>query len=180
MPISHSSIRGIIAGASNIKGGDNPPFTVDDFKAMYPQFWQTTIIPADPDANPPTDEQVVSAPYIPDELMQMYVDFANASVKISRFHGAWKMCMALFIAHFLTLYLQTMVNPDFANAQAVAAAGRLQGLTASKSVDGVSVSYDFSAVLQDLDGWAAWKLTAYGVQYATLAKAYGMGGMRVP
>lgn len=179
MAVDHSAIRNIISQASNIKGGENPPFTADDFKEMYPQFWGTITIPADPDADPPTEETTVEKNYIPDALLEMYVEFAHASVKVSRFHGAWKMCMAFFIAHFLTLYLQTAANADFSDPRAVAAAGKLQGLTASKSVDGVSVSYDFSAVLQDLDGWASWKLTTYGVQYATLAKAYGMGGMYV-
>jgi hypothetical protein len=118
-------------------------------------------------------------PYAPEAVVEMYVKLADACVKASRYHEAWRMCMGLFVAHFLTLYMQAMADPDNATLQTVAAAGQSRGLTASKSVDGVSASYDFSAVMQDLDGWASWKLTAFGVQYATLAKAYGMGGMRV-
>lgn len=155
------NVNSIIAGASNIKGGDNPPFTVDDFKKIYPQFWKG------------------KKPLVPVEVIDMYVQLAAACVKKARYHDMWKHCMCLFVAHFLTLYMQTMVDPEFADARAVAAAGQTKGLMTSKSVDGVSASYDFSAVLQDLDGWAAWKLTAFGAQFATLAKAYGMGGMRV-
>ncbi|MCL2084421.1 MAG: DUF4054 domain-containing protein [Oscillospiraceae bacterium] len=175
--IGSSQARSIVAGASNIRGGDNPPFTVADFQAIYPQFWEAATEPGDPDADPPVKPSTVYTPYVPEDVIDMYVQMADACVKIRRFHAAWKMCMGLFIAHFLTLYMQTMA--ENATQQAVAAAGRTKGLMASKSVDGVSASYDFSAVMQDLDGWAAWKLTAYGVQYATLAKAYGMGGMRV-
>jgi hypothetical protein len=193
MPINHSHIRGIIAGASNIKGGNNPPFTVADFQAIYPQFWEEVETgpgspgsPGDPDATPPVDPvgpvppTTELVPYVPAEVIEMYVELAHACVKISRYHAAWKMVMGLFVAHFITMYMQTMVDPENASPQAVAAAGQTKGLMSSKSVDSVSASYDFSAVMQDLDGWAAWKLTAYGVQYATLAKAYGMGGMRVP
>ena len=157
-------VDSIVAGASNIRGGENPPFTVDDFKALYPQFWDKNL----------------GTPYIPQEAIDLYVKFAHACVNIARYRSAWRMCMGLFIAHFVTMYMQTLVNPEFADPRVVAAAGQTKGLMASKSVDGVSASYDFSYVMQDLDGWAAWKLTAYGVQFASLAKVYGMGGMRVP
>jgi len=200
---------------------------VDDFKALYPQFWERYpalyipdpgaepdgIVPSTPDPLPEEPEEpvedlgklpeepeeesseeqpeglaatsmslppeVILTPYVPIEVLEMYVEFAHACVNIARYRSAWKLCMGLFIAHFLTLYMQTFVDPENASPQAVVAAGQTKGLMSSKSVDQVSASYDFSHVMQDLDGWAAWKLTAFGVQFATLAKAYGMGGMRV-
>jgi len=175
-------VDSIAAGASNIRGGDNPPFTVEDFRAMYPLFWvkETVSVPAQPPKRGKKAEpQAAYTPRIPLEVIELYVELAHACVKQSRFRGAWKVCMGYFVAHFVTLYLQTVIDPEFATPQAVAAAGQTKGLMASKSVDGVSASYDFSYVMQDLDGWAAWKLTTYGTQFATFAKAYGMGGMRV-
>ena len=188
--VSRSHVDAITAGASNIRGGQNPPFTVDDFKVLYPQFWERTpaIYTPDPGAEPDgiapdpstlPEEPLAETPYVPIEVIEMYVEFAHACVNIARYRNAWKLCMGLFIAHFLSLYMQTLVDPDNASAQAVTAAGQTKGLMSQKSVDQVSASYDFSHVMQDLNGWAAWKLTAFGVQFATLAKAYGMGGMRV-
>lgn len=154
--------RLLIRRASNMKGGANPPFSADDFRAVYPHFFGAATVGR-----------------FPADVLDMFIQFANASIKYRRYHKGWKLAMCLFVAHFLTLYIQSAVDPD-APAAAVIQAGQTKGLTASKSVDGVSVSYDFSTALADLDGWAAWKLTNYGTQLATLAKAYGMGGMYVP
>jgi hypothetical protein len=156
------SVQSIITGASNIRAGANPPFTVDDFKAVYPQFWSAEV-----------------KPLLPDAVIEMYVGFANATVNIARYHESWKVCMCLVIAHFLILYLRTMSpNPD-PTASNIIKAGETRGLVASKSVDGVSVSYDYSTAISDLDGWAAWKTTEHGIQFLTLAKVYNLGGMRV-
>ena len=86
----------IIAGAANIKGGDNPPFTADDLKEIYPQFWGA-------------DDK----PLVPQAVMDMYIAFADSFVKETRYHDAWRVCMSLAIAHFLVLYLRTMsADPD--------------------------------------------------------------------
>ena len=69
-------------------------------------------------------------------------------------------------------------DPD-SGAVGVIKAAETKGLVASKSVDGVSVSYDFSTALSDLDGWADWKTTEYGIQFVTLAKNFMRGGMYV-
>lgn len=162
MSINQSHIQNIIAGASNIKGGANPPFTADDFRNIYPQFFNAD-----------------KTPLVPNEVMEMYIQFAHSCVSAARYRDAWKVGISLFIAHFISLYMQSMVDPDVANVQTVMSAARTKGLVASKSVDGVSVSYDFSSALSDLDGWAAWKLTNYGLQFATMAKIYAIGGMYV-
>lgn len=152
----------IIAGAANIKGGDNPPFTADDFKAIYPQFWNAE-----------------GNPLVPQAVMDMYIAFVDSFVKVSRYHEAWKVCMCLAIAHFLVLYLRTISPDPDSGAVGVIKAAETKGLVASKSVDSVSVSYDFSTALADLDGWADWKTTEYGIQFVTLAKNFMHGGMYV-
>lgn len=154
--------QAIISGAANIKDGDNPQFTEDDFREIYPQFWGAE-----------------GKPLVPQAVMDMYIKFVDSFVKVSRYHEAWRVCMCLAIAHFLVLYLRTMnADPD-SGAVGVIKAAETRGLVASKSVDGVSVSYDFSTALADLDGWADWKTTEYGIQFITYAKTFMRAGMYI-
>ena len=103
---------------------------------------------------------------------------ANAYIKESRWHSSWKVGMSLFIAHFCTIYLQGTADPN-SGAAAILKAGQTRGLETSVSVGGVSVSTDYSAIVSDIDGWAGWKSTIYGVQLATLGGMLGKGGMCV-
>ncbi len=143
----------IISDAANMPQGSNPAFAADDLYAFYPQF----------------------KGIIPDAVIEMYIGLANASLSAARWMGSWKIGMCMFVAHFLTLYLQTS-TPEGSTAMQVINAGEARGLTTSKSVGGVSQSIDYSTAAADLDGWAAWKLTAYGQHFATMAKLVGMGG----
>ena len=146
----------IIAAASNIRGGDNPPYSKETFLALYPQFQDK----------------------VPEAFLDMYTSLANASLSYQRYYDAWEMVMGLFIAHFCTLYLQTAAEPGSTAAE-ILAAGELRGLQASKSVGGVSISYDYNTALSGLDQWGGWTTTAYGAQFAALAKLYGKGGMQI-
>ena len=146
----------IIAAASNIRGVDNPPYSKETFLALYPQFKDK----------------------VPEAFFDMYTSLANASLSYQRYYDAWEMVMGLFIAHFCTLYLQTAAEPGSTAAE-ILAAGELRGLQASKSVGGVSISYDYNTALSGLDEWGGWTTTAYGAQFAALAKLYGKGGMQV-
>ncbi len=87
--------------------------------------------------------------------------------------------MSLAVAHFFFFFLRTMSADPDSGAVGVIKAAETKGLVASKSVDSVSVSYDFSTALADLDGWADWKTTEYGIQFITLAKNFMRGGMYV-
>lgn len=156
------SAAGIIGDASNVKVGSNPLFALSDFLAMYPQF------------GPDTSGNRL----IPEMIVQMYVDLAHASIKEARWHSYWKTAMGWFVAHFCTMYLQGAAAPE-SGAAAVIAAGQVKGLNTSETVGPVSVSTDYSVIAQDLDGWAAWKLTVYGQQLATIGKLVGRGGMYV-
>ncbi len=142
--------------ASNIRDGDNPEYTVADFRTAMPAF----------------SEEIIS-----DELLQPYVTMATTIVKEARWHSLWREGIRLFIAHFVTLFLQMpeagLTKEELLNASKVG------GSIASKTVGPISVSYDNTQATSDLDGWAAWKLTTYGVQFATLAKVLGKGGMYI-
>lgn len=143
--------------ASNIRDGDNPEYTISDFRKIMPGF---------------TEE------IIPDEQLQHFIDMAHAVVKEARWHSMWKEGMRLYIAHHVTLYLGT--PQDGTTKTQLSAAGKVPGAITNKAVGGVSVGYDASQATSDLTGWAAYKLTTYGTQFATLAKLYGKGGMFIP
>lgn len=115
---------------------------------------------------------------IPLIVLQMYIDLANSCVKQTRYRSYWALCMGFFIAHFCTLFVQGTASPGSSAAQVIEA-GRAQGLTTSESVDGVSVSTDYSTIASSLGSWAAFNLTVYGQQFATIGKLVGMGGMYV-
>ena len=150
----------VIASASNIKTGDNPSFTLEDFYIQYKQF------------GPNSNNEFI----VPEIVMQMYLDLANASIKESRWHSSWQLAMGWFIAHFLALYVQGMADPN-SGAAGVLKAGQARGLNTSKSVGDVSVSTDYSIIANGIDGWANWMLTSYGIQLATIGKFMGKGGM---
>ena len=158
-------VFGIIAGASNIRTGDNPPYTSEDFLAMYPQFGKV--------------DEATGQPMIPSVVLEAWVKLAHASLNIARYHDAWEVCMGLFIAHFLTLYLQTAASPDDPTGK-ILNSGLAKGLVSSKSANDLSISYDFSFLSgQEFAGWGTYKLTAFGQQFITMARIYSMGGMVV-
>jgi len=157
-----AEVAQIVSTASNVLSGTNPSFALNDFIAMYPQY------------GPNSDGDYL----VPILILQMYIDLANACVKQIRYRSYWALCMGFFIAHFATLYLQGIASPGSTAAQVIDA-GRAQGLTTSESVDGVSVSTDYSIIASSLGSWAAWNLTSYGQQFATMARMVGKGGMMV-
>ena len=146
---------GIVSQASNIKKEEHPEYTKETFLLLYPQFRGV----------------------IPDAALDMYVDLGLSCVNYKRFNRMWKAAIGLFIAHFCTLYLQSM-QPEGTDASQVLASASSAGMVTSESADGVSYSRDGSA-LNDLNGWAAFKMTTFGVQFATMAKLVGRGGMYV-
>ena len=146
----------LIAQASNIKMQENPPYTKEDFLAFYPQF-------AEP---------------LPEIVLDSFVELGQACVSEQRYGKMWRMAIGLFIAHMCTLYMQSAADPG-APAADILAAAQAAGVITSESADGVSYSMDTSALSQDLAGWAAFRLTAFGVQFATLARFAGKGVMYV-
>lgn len=146
---------GIVSQASNIKKEEHPEYTKETFLLLYPQFRGV----------------------LPDAALDMYVDLGLSCVNYKRFNRMWKTAIGLFIAHFCTLYLQSM-QPEGTEASQVLASASSAGMVTSESADGVSYSRDGSA-LNDLNGWAAFKMTTFGVQFATMAKLVGRGGMYV-
>lgn len=138
---------------------DNPSYTLQDFKGVFPVF---------PIGSNEGD--------IPEEVFNLFLGMANGAIKYDRYKSSWKLLMGLYIAHFLTLYLRTQSGDTGAST---ALSGALPtGLVSSKSVDGLSLSYDFTwANDQDFTGYGTWKQTEYGQQLITLTKPFGHVGM---
>jgi len=153
-------LQSITSAASNIIVGTNPPFTINNFLNIFPQF------------GPEINENY-------QYILNMFIGMANACLIYNRWQSKWQYGMALYTAHFYTLYLETLSGLNQTLGQVVAA-GSAQFPKASKSVGDVSVSYDVTSVTSDLNGWAAWKSTTFGVQLATLARLLGKGGMFIP
>lgn len=78
----------------------------------------------------------------------------------------------LFVAHHVALAMR-----DQSTAYKGGVPGSIQGPTASKSVDKVSVSYDTSAV--SMTDAAFWNMTSYGVRFLTYARLIGAGGIQM-
>lgn len=152
----------VVSSASNVITGTNPPYVSSDFYESYPQF------------GPNTDGKYL----VPQIVTQMYINLADACIKQARWNTAWEIAMGWFVAHFCTLYLQGTSSPN-SGAGAVLAAGQARGLDTSQSAGDVSVSTDYNNIGEDLSGWAAWKLTIYGQQLATMGKLIGRGGMYI-
>ena len=149
------------AQASNIKQPNNHTYTAEQFLAVYPQF--ATIIDG--------------APVIPQAVMDMFLELTNEVVSEARFGKMWEYCCGLYLAHMLTLWMQGAV-PEGSDLADIVAEGSSIGTVTSESADGVSYSLDTSAV-QDLSGWADFKMTRFGVLYASIAKRLARGGMYV-
>lgn len=154
----------VFKGSSNVILTDNPDFTREDFSSIFPVFRLQ-------------DGEAVDQGDVPEEVYNLFYNMANASIKYDRYKNVWKYCMCLYIAHYITLFLMTQNgNPSAQNALAGALP---KGIASSKSVDGLSISYDFVGVAEDLSGYGTWKYTVYGQQLATITKIYGHGGMWV-
>lgn len=114
---------------------------------------------------------------VPPAIIQMYITLANASLQKARWLDTWQVGMNLFVAHFVTLYLQSEGQPT-SNAGQVAASGIARGILVSKSAGDVSGSYQ--AILNEAtDLWGSFVLTTYGQQLITFARIIGAGPMYV-
>lgn len=111
-------------------------------------------------------------------MLESFLQLGQDCVSKQRYGKMWQHCIGLFVAHMCTLYMQSAADAESPAADVLAAA-QAAGVVTSESADGVSYSMDTSALSQDLAGWAAFRLTAFGVQFATLARFAGKGGMYV-
>ena len=143
-----SELHAVIARAAGMYSTtDNPEYTSDNFLMAYPQFSMLDI-----------------------SVVDAWVGIAHQCVKYSLWDKTWELGMGLFIAHFLTLYQQT-IEEDLGNP--VLSKGLSKGLITSESVGGMSVSYDLSSFTSEFDGWGTFKQTIFGQQYVHFLQMMG-------
>lgn len=161
-PMDRSHIRELKSLASGIVDGRQGAYTEAMFLEDYPPFKNKT-----------TGEN-----FVPSAMMNTFLSMCNDIVSPDRWGETWRLAAGLFVAHYATLYLKTIQTaPDGSTSIAAAAAsGQMFGVVTSASLGDASVSYDTSAATNLTTNWGQWNLTAYGQQYASLAKMMCMGG----
>lgn len=78
-------------------------------------------------------------------------------------------CIGLYVAHFLVAY--------GSRAEEGECGAGVSGLVTSKSVDGVSVSYDTGTVAEQGAGF--WNATTYGRELYQLLRVFGAGAVQL-
>jgi hypothetical protein len=185
----YSSVCAAFYGASNMVFGQNPPYFLDDFKAVYPKFfglptslsgcgttlgskvvtvpsmngldygqfiqaWGTfpkgtvicglgagevTLSTAALSTSGTATLQVYQSPPVPVGVILLYLKLAYASLVFERWQEQWLVGLALYIAHFLTLYAKSDSSEVFETLQTA-----VHGETPSGAVPGTV--YTLSAV----------------------------------
>jgi hypothetical protein len=118
---------------------------------------------------------VYPAPWLPLILIQLYITLASSSLVQARWNTNWYLAMALFVAHYCTLWMDGETGPNLTASQ-IATSGLQMGIMISQAAG------DTSAGLKPIEGleiYGAWNLTRYGIQLATLATGYGAGIMYI-
>lgn len=118
---------------------------------------------------------VYVAPLVPLAVVNAYIALASASLVQARWRDTWALAMGWFVAHFVTLWMRSD-GDAYSTPGQVAASGISRGITVSKSAGGVSQGIQ---ALDDLAGWAQWRQTTYGEQFASFARIIGAGPMLV-
>lgn len=126
--------------------------TPTEFRALFPEFADT-------------------ARYS-DAAVQFRLNIAVQLVNAERWGQMADQGVGWVAAHFLSLMVRAVKYNAFGKAP-----GQSSGVVSSKSVDGVSVSYDTQ--LTTLEGGGHWNATVYGVQYLQFARLFGAGPLQV-
>jgi len=124
-----------------------------------------------------TDLKIFVAPTMPLIVMQSYATLAAASVMQARYCEAWSYAMALFIAHYSTMYLRSENLPADADISQIAGSGMAKGILVHRAAGDVSAT---SQLIQGYEQWGTWAYTVYGEQFITIARATNMGPVWVP
>jgi hypothetical protein len=214
----------VLALASNILVGTNPPYSASDFYQWFSSFGGTpemplgtldgttgtvtavsdftnlakgqavagmgipsgTLITAlDSTAgtiqlsNPTTYAGIVTltvyvAPLVPLAVLNSFIYLATSSILQVRYCEMWPFAMALYIAHYLTLWLNSQGTGTASTPGQLASQGLAMGIAISKHVGDVSLA---SQPLRMPEEFGAWQLTSYGQQLATIGMAVGSGAV---
>lgn len=114
-----------------------------------------------------------ASPPIPLAVLNVFINLASASIMQSRYQDGWALAMALFIAHYATLWTEPEGIPT---AGQIAQQGLARGIQVSKTVADTSVTYQ---ALTGFEDWGAWNLTKPGQLFMTMARVIGAGPMLI-
>lgn len=145
-----------VDAASNILIGTNPAYSVSDFLTFYPQFG--TLIGG-----------TYSGPVLGGlPVLTAFVTLATACLQQARWQDMWQLAMALFVAHYVTLYMQaTSGVTTNSPASAIVGAGLTKEITVSKGIGQLSTSSQL--ITTGWEGWGQWLLTQFGIQLIQMA-----------
>ena len=118
---------------------------IDDFRASFPEFTDPVKF---------TDAQIT-----------YWSNVAGCATNQKVFGCMYTNVIYLYTAHTLSIAYKNKINP---------VPGEGLGLTASKSVGSVSVSYDTASIVENGGGY--WNETSYGREYLRLVRLFGTGG----
>lgn len=126
-------------------------------------------------SNPATASGTVSlsvylAPFVPIFVIQLFINLATACLVQDLWQDQWLYGMALFIAHYCTMWVRSD-GDQYSNPGQIASSGIEKGMMVSKAVDGVSAGYQ--NMLENYADWGAWTETTYGALLITMAKTIG-------
>ena len=114
-------------------------------------------------------------PLVPVQVINAYIALASASLVQARWQDTWPYAMALYCAHFLSLYLRSEGNCSSSCGQA-AVAGLKSGITVGMSAGGVSQTLK---AVPGIDAWGHWAESSYGSMLVGFAASIGAGPMWV-
>lgn len=127
------------------------PVAVAAFRARFPAFTEALF---------------------PDAEVSFYLNLANMQVNEDRWRDLFAEGQMLYAAHFLTLE-----SRDRQAGTTAGGLGKVSGLVTSKSVGGVSLSYDLNQASNPDAGH--WNLTTYGLRWWRFMRLAGAGGVQL-
>lgn len=118
-----------------------------------------------------------TAPIVPLAIINMFISLASNSIFQGRWGELWPYAMALYVAHYCTLWGQAQAAGNGSTLSQLVSAGLAIGIKTAKAVQDVSVSYQI--LTGGLEDWGTYQLTIFGQQLATFGQTIGSGSMLV-
>jgi hypothetical protein len=135
-----------------MSGTVTPAITVAEFRQTFPEFDDSSV-------------------YL-DEIVEPWLIVATQLLNPERWGAMYNVGIALFTAHELVLGQQAALTASRGGVPGLGV-----GVQTSKSINGVSVSYNPS--LSALEDGGDWNLTTYGMRFLRFARMFGSGGVMI-
>ena len=126
--------------------------TVLQFRQAWPEFTSTT--------------------QYPDAQVAFWLAWAYMFINAPRWGQALDLGAGLFTAHNLSI--EAVAQAEGANG---APPGRASGVVSAKTVEGLTITYDVAAAVNEQD--QHWATTIYGTRFVKLARQFGSGPVQL-